>query len=287
MRFLILGNATKPQVHEAAARLKDAIPKVGELVLIDLEQKHDLSNVQADIAVVLGGDGAILRAARQMAYHQIPVLGINLGRLGFLADIAVDEMIGLLPSIARGEYRLTQHIMFECRIGLPDGVRTFLGLNDVVIRSGPPFHLIDVEVRVNEMTLSRFLGDGLILSTPIGSTAHNLSAGGPIVCQEMSAFVITPICPHTLTTRPMVECAEKLFQIQVRQSDGAFLTLDGQENFPLPTDHLIEVRRASTQFVLVKLPGKDYYQTLREKLRWGTTPHYRTELSSPTERKSE
>ncbi|VTS02129.1 NAD(+)/NADH kinase [Tuwongella immobilis] len=287
MRFVMLGNATKPQVREEAARLREELPKFGELVLVDLEQTHNLATVQADVAFVLGGDGAILRAVRQMAHHQIPVLGINLGRLGFLADVAVDEISTILPSIARGEFRITQHLMFECRVSMPDGFHSHLVLNDVVVRSGPPFHMINLEVAANDETVMRFLGDGLILSTPIGSTAHSLSAGGPILGQEMAAIVVTPISPHTLTTRPLVESADKVFRIQTHQSDGAWLSLDGQEHFPLLRDQYIEVRRASVQFMRVNVPGKNYYRTLREKLRWGTPPQYRTELSPPAERISE
>jgi NAD+ kinase len=287
MRFFILGNANKPSVVEEAQRLQEAIPRSGGFVAAtDLTGQADLSALTADMALVLGGDGAILRAARQMGYRQAPVLGINLGRLGFLADLAADEAIERLPQIIRGEYRITEHLMFECEVAGSGGKRQTLGLNEVVVRSGPPFHMIDLELTVGDENVSRFLGDGLIVSTPVGSTAHSLSAGGPVLGQELPSFVITPICGHTLTNRPLVDAADKVYTINVLQTDGAWVVIDGQETWALASGDRISLRRAPVQFQLVKVPGKSYYQTLREKLRWGTTPRYRDEPRHGGERKS-
>ena len=137
--------------------------------------------------------------------------------------------------------------------------------------------MLDVELAVDGETASRFLGDGLIVSTPVGSTAHSLSAGGPVLGQELPAFVITPICGHTLTNRPIVDAADRTYTIGVRQADGAWLVVDGQDSGPLRPGDRVTVRKAPVSFGLVKVPGKTYYQTLREKLRWGTTPNYRHE----------
>ncbi|HVK11667.1 MAG TPA: NAD(+)/NADH kinase [Gemmataceae bacterium] len=275
MRFLILGNGNKPRVPEAADRLGAAVAAAGgELVLTDLTRQRDLSAVSADIALVLGGDGAILRSARHMGYRQVPVLGVNLGRLGFLADLTPDEAVEYLPQVLTGQFRVAHHLMFECV--RPDG-STILGLNEVVVRAGPPFKMVDVELGVDGEIASRFLGDGLIVSTPVGSTAHSLSAGGPVLGQELPAFVITPICGHTLTNRPIVDAADKAYTIGVRLADGAWLVVDGQELGPLHPGDRVTIRKAPVAFGLVKVPGKTYYQTLREKLRWGTTPNYRHE----------
>jgi len=278
MRFLILGNGAKPHVPEAARRLTAAVTAAGgEVVLTDLSRDRDLSGVTADLALVLGGDGAILRSARQMGYRQVPVLGINLGRLGFLADLTPDEAIEYLPNVLRREYRVAEHIMFVC--GMTDGVgpREILGLNEVVVRAGPPFKMLDVELDVDGEVVARFLGDGLIVSTPVGSTAHSLSAGGPVLGQELAAFVITPVCGHTLTSRPLVDAADKTYTIGVHQAEGAWVVVDGQDCGPLRPGDRVTVRRAAVAFRLVKVPGKTYYQTLREKLRWGTMPNYRHE----------
>lgn len=279
MRLLVLGNANKPRVREEAERLLPFLRRHAEVVLLDLDQSQDLSDVQADIALVLGGDGAILRAARQMGYRQMPVLGVNLGKLGFLADLNPQDLCDCFPRVLQGDYRVTQHLMFECQVEGSQGSRTFLGLNEIAIQAGPPFHIIDLDLAIDGEFVSRFSGDGLILSTPIGSTAHNLSAGGPILGQELSAFVITPICPHALTSRPVVDSADKSYTIFVRRVEsGTALVVDGQEIVPLAINDRITVRRAPVTFGLVKVPGRSYFQTLRDKLRWGTPPNYQDEI---------
>lgn len=275
MRFFILGNGAKPHVPDAADRLGAAVRAAGgEVVLTDLTRQRDLSRETADLALVLGGDGAILRSARQMGYRQVPVLGVNLGRLGFLADLTPDEAVEYLPNVLRGEYRVNDHIMFVC--GLGAGGREVLGLNEVVVRSGPPFKMLDLELDVDGEAVARLAGDGLIVSTPVGSTAHSLSAGGPVLGQELAVFVITPICVHALTSRPLVDSADKTYTIGVRQAE-AWVVVDGQDCGPLRPGERVTVRRAPVAFRLVKVPGKTYYQTLREKLRWGTMPRHEPE----------
>jgi NAD+ kinase len=278
MRLFILGNGSKAHVAEAAERLERAVVAAGgEVVLTDLTRVCDLSNESADLALVLGGDGAILRAARQMGYRQVPVLGVNLGRLGFLADLTPEEAVAHLPNVLRGEYRITEHGMFVCSLVDGPEPREILGLNEVVVRSGPPFKMLDVELAIDNEVVSRFLGDGLIISSPVGSTAHSLSAGGPVLGQELAAFVITPICGHTLTSRPLVDAADKTYTIRVRQSEPAWIVVDGQDCGQLAPGGKLTIRRAPVSFRLIKVPGKSYYQTLREKLRWGTMPNYRNE----------
>jgi NAD+ kinase len=288
MRIFVLGNADRPGVREEADRLLPILREHCGIVLVDLHQEKDLSTCEADLALVLGGDGAILRAARQMGYRQTPVLGVNLGRLGFLADLTPDDFCCALPQVLRGEYRVTEHLMFECLIEGPGEQRTILGLNEIALQSGPPFHMIGLDLILDGEGVSGYTGDGLIISTPIGSTAHSLSAGGPILGQELSAFVITPICPHTLTNRPVVDSADKTYTVAVRRlspSGSLVLVIDGQEQGRLTTEHRVTVRKAPVCFRLVKVPGRSYYQTLRDKLRWGTPPNYRGEPSAQDERR--
>jgi NAD+ kinase len=287
MRIFLLGNGQRPGVPEAAAQLRPFLRQYCEIVLDDLEQKEDLSQLTADITLVLGGDGAILRAARQMGYHQIPVLGVNLGRLGFLADLSAEEMCCCFPQVVAGNYRVTEHLMFECLVEGPDGPWTFLGLNEIAVQTGPPFHMIDLELIVDGEVVSYYTGDGLIVSTPIGSTAHNLSAGGPILGQELPAFALTPICPHALTSRPVVDSADKVYTIAVRRSaESSVLVVDGQMHLPLTEQHRITIRKAPVRFQLVKVPGRSYYRTLRDKLHWGLLPGYRNEQPADGERKA-
>jgi NAD+ kinase len=278
MRILVLGNANKPGVKEEAQRLLPLLQAHAEIAVIDLLREQDLSAVSADVALVLGGDGAILRAARQMGYHQTPVLGVNLGKLGFLADLSPDELGACFPKVANGEYRITEHIMFECLVETAAGNMSLLGLNETVVKAGPPFHMIDLDLSVDGERVIRYSGDGLIISTPIGSTAHSLSAGGPILGQELSAFVITPICPHALTNRPVVDSSEKAYTVTIaRATPATALIVDGQDIVPLKVGDRFIIRKAPVKFRLVKVPGGSYYQTLRHKLRWGTPPNYRDE----------
>ncbi|MBV9126269.1 MAG: NAD(+)/NADH kinase [Planctomycetes bacterium] len=277
-QIFVLGNAQRPGVRAEADRLLPLLQEFCQITVFDLVQEQNLSTPAADMAIVLGGDGAILRAARQMGYHQTPVLGVNLGKLGFLADLTPDQLRDCLPQVVRGNYRVTSHLMYECLIETSRAPQTFLGLNEVVLQTGPPFHMIDLDLAVDGETICRFSGDGLILSTPIGSTAHSLSAGGPILGQELSAFVITPICPHTLTIRPVVESADQVYTITIkRASEGASVIVDGQDIIPVEVGDRVTVRRAPVAFALVKVPGRSFFQTLRDKLHWGTSPNYRTE----------
>lgn len=278
MRIFVLGNGTRAGVPEEAERLLPFLKVHCEVAVFDLHQQEDLSKAVADFALVLGGDGAILRAARQMGYCQTPVLGVNLGKLGFLADLSPEQLREALPRIVRGEYRITRHLMFECLVATPEAAQTYLGLNDVSIHAGHPFHMIELDLIVDGETVLHFSGDGLIVSTPVGSTAHGLSAGGPILGQELPAFVITPICGHALTNRPVVDASDKVYTIAVRRaSAGTALVVDGQDIIPLTTEHQVTVRKAPVSFGLVKVAGQSYYQTLRDKLRWGTGPNYRSE----------
>jgi NAD+ kinase len=288
MRLLVLGNARyRPGVREEAERLLPALCAHCDIAHVDLSEEDDLDGIEADLALVLGGDGAILRAARQMGYRQRPVLGVNLGRLGFLADLTPEQLSAALPDVVRGQYTVTEHLMFECLIRGPSEECCVLGLNEVALQSGPPFHMIDLDLLIDDEPVSRYSGDGLIVSTPIGSTAHSLSAGGPILGQQLAVFVVTPICPHTLTYRPLVDAADKTYTIAVRRLSPAanlYLIVDGQEQQRLSCDHRVVIRRAPVSFRLVKVPGQSYYRTLRDKLRWGAPPNFRSEPPADGER---
>jgi NAD+ kinase len=285
MRIFVLGNALRPGVPEAADCLLQFARQHCEIVLFDLLGEKNLGTLTADLALVLGGDGAILRAARQMGYRQTPVLGVNLGKLGFLADLTLDEVCQVFPQVVAGAYRLTHHLMFECLVESPEGSTISLGLNEVTIHAGPPFHMIDLDLLVDGQVVSTVRGDGLIISTPVGSTAYNLSAGGPILGQELPAFAVTPISPHSLTSRPVVDSADRVFTVVPRTiSAGTTLVIDGQDAIPLTPRHRVTVRKAPVSFALVKVPGHNYYQTLRDKLRWGTGPNYRHEPLPDAER---
>lgn len=291
LRIFVLGNAQRVGVVEESEALVPFLRQHATVVAVDLHQELDLGAYTADLTLVLGGDGAILRAVRQMGYRQVPVLGINLGRLGFLTDLSPEELRHWFPQLAKRNCptSVTEHLMFECQVArgdekdgsiqvLRERETSYLGLNEITIQTGPPFHLVDLDLIIDGEPVSRYAGDGLIISTPVGSTAHNLSAGGPILCRDLEAFVITPICAHMLTSRPVVDSAEKVYTIAVRRAvDGAFLVIDGQEVIPLAVGDQVHVRRAPVRFRRLQVMGRSFFQTLRDKLRWGEPPNYREE----------
>ena len=269
-RAMLLGAGDRANVQLECERLRPILEKQFDIVLSDFQFELDLSQVEADLAIVLGGDGSILRASRQMANRQIPILGVNLGKLGFLAGINPEELISVLPDIATGRCRVLEHLMFTCSVlrgGEP--ICQQLGLNETVITAGPPFSLLNVHLYVDSDLVTTYSCDGLIVSTPVGSTAHSLSAGGPILRKTLQAFVISPICPHTLTIRPVVDAADRIYEMEVPEpNDGTAVVVDGRLLCQLQPGDRVRVERAEPRFQLLEVPGRNYYRTLRDKLGW-------------------
>lgn len=234
-------------------------------------------DLDADMVVVLGGDGSILRGCRQLGQRQLPILGVNLGRLGFLTDLSPQEFCTGMPLLCNGQYAIVEHLMFECTHHRSDGTCVSdLGLNEVTVTSAGSLKMLDIHLRIDEEDVTTFSCDGLIISTPVGSTAHNLSAGGPILRQELQVFAITPICPHTLTVRPIVDSASRTFRLSVQEAPaGVMVVIDGQISRPLERNDYVTVRRAAQTLKLVRLPGHSYYGTLHRKLGWQGQLSYR------------
>ena len=271
LRVFLLGAGQRPDVQAEAKRLRPIIEQYAHIVRTDLTGSKDLSEVEADLAIVLGGDGSILRAARQMGHRQIPVAAINLGRLGFLANMLPAELSDVLRNFAAGKLSVLEHLMFECSVLRKGQVcDRHLGLNEVVIQAGTPFALIDVDLYVDSDLVTTYSCDGLIISTPVGSTAHCLSAGGPILRKNLQAFVVLPLSPHTLTMRPVVDSADCIYEMVVeRPNTGTTVVVDGRVLCRLQSGDRVRVERAAPRFKLVTNPGHTYYRTLREKLGWG------------------
>ena len=229
-----------------------------------------------DLVVVLGGDGTILRTCRQLGENQVPMLGVNLGRLGFLADLSPEEFEQKLVHFVRREYQVVHHLMFECRLLRSDGTsESFLGLNETAVQTGASLRMLKIQLSIAGERVTTYSCDGLIVSTPVGSTAHSLAAGGPILKQDLQAFVITPISPHTLTNRPLVDRADCKYQLSLPEvPEGVMLVVDGQIRRALEPGDTIEVRRAKVTFQLARLPDHSYYDTLHRKLNWGGGPNY-------------
>ncbi len=226
---------------------------------------------RADLIVVLGGDGTMISTARLTGDKEVPVLGINYGSLGYLTEFRIEEMFPALESILEGDYQIDRRVMLDVE-HLRDGEKLAIGrvLNDVVINKSAIARIIEIEVELNNLFVNSFRADGLIVSTPTGSTAYNLSAGGPILFPSMNAVVLTPICPFTLTNRPIVVPDEDVIEIKLKNEiEGVVLTLDGQVGHQIKAGDRVLIRKSATTFNLVQPPNRNYFDVLRNKLKWG------------------
>lgn len=222
---------------------------------------------EADMLVILGGDGTILRAARLMGNDQIPMLGIRFGRLGFLAELSGQTYDSELKDILAGKYRIDERMVLETRI-LPENERYF-ALNDVVVLRSPSSKLLTTEVYVDEVYMNTFRSDGLIIASPTGSTAYSMSAGGPILSPGINAMIINPICPHMLSNRPTVISGDCSVNIRFKElSDGCMLTVDGQEDIPVNAETRINVNKAPYSVKLVRSMNSSFFSVVRNKLKW-------------------
>ena len=272
VKAILLGSGDrKRDLLTAAKRLRPKIEALVDVVGEDFAYEQDLTGYGADIAIVLGGDGSILRAAKQMGQNQLPVLGVNLGKLGFLADIHPDAIVPALQSVVDKSYQLVDHLMMRCQVIRDDQIiADQLGLNEAAILGGPPFDIQTIDLYVDGDLATSYRCDGLIISTPIGSTAHNLSAGGPILRKNLQAFVISPISPHTLTVRSVVDRCDRIYEVVAsKPNDSTCIVLDGQVISSLVSTDRVKIQKAEPVFQLIEVPGKSYYRTLREKLGWG------------------
>ena len=224
-----------------------------------------------DLMLVLGGDGTMIATARMIGDQEIPVIGVNYGGLGYLAEFRIEELYTGLEAVLSGNYRLDKRMMLDVELRRE---ATLLNrnrvLNDVVINKSALARIIEIETYFNGQFVNSFRSDGLIISTPTGSTAYNLSAGGPMIFPSMNAVVITPICPFTLSNRPIVVPDNSEVELRLKTDhEEVALTLDGQVGFPLKVGDVVVIRKSRTTFNLVQPSNRNYFDVLRDKLRWG------------------
>src|SRR5437667_1498754 len=237
---------------------------------IDVASQAELAG-QVDLILVLGGDGTMIATARMIGDTEVPVLGVNYGGLGYLAEFRIEELFAALESILAGNYKLQQRLMLS--IELRRGEKIVTGnrvLNDAVVNKSALARIIEIETYLNEQFVNSFRADGLIVSTPTGSTAYNLSAGGPVIFPSMNAVVITPICPFTLSNRPIVVPDDAYIELCLKtDKEDVALTLDGQVGFPLKVNDRVVIRKSQTTFNLIQPANRNYFDVLRDKLKWG------------------
>ena len=278
----IISKPKKAEVREIVPALLEWLRERGVEAFIDREtgaiiesRKHCLTRnempSQVDLLVVLGGDGTLLATARALNRKPVPILAVNLGGLGFLTEVTREELFPTLEKVMAGTHQTDRRVQLEGELVRTDEILTsFLALNDVVLNKGAIARILDFEVRVNGQLVSTYKSDGLIVSTPTGSTGYSLSAGGPIVTPAVAAFIITPICAHTLTHRPLVLPDSVKIEVMVRsQREAAYLTVDGQVGIATHSDDLVRLRKADSCVELVQPPAKQYFEILQQKLKWG------------------
>ncbi len=244
-----------------------------EVRLESAELSRERVVAESDLVIVLGGDGSVLAVARAIGERPTPILGVNLGRLGFLTDTAPESALSVVEAALRGECGVSERSRLEVAWIRADGSgERELVLNDAVVTKGTALaRMIDLEVRVEGALVASYRSDGLIVATPTGSTAYNLSAGGPLVAPDLPAIVLTPICPHTLSQRPFVLPDHVQVDVALRSASDAELTLDGQVGRTLGARDRLRITRSKHPVRFVVPPGHSYFETLRAKLRWGAT----------------
>lgn len=290
---VLLGNKKRHGVPEVLAKLKPQIARLFDIVATDFSGDRDMSGVNVDFAIVFGGDGTLIRAFHQLGSNQIPILAVHLGSLGFLSSISSDELIPLLKHPDFSNFDIRHQILLECYIfrkrsqltpenkkslhlsskdhGDPDEefcISKRLVVNEVALRGGPPFQILKIELLVDGDSVTTYHGDGLIISTPVGSTAHCLSAGGPILRKDLNAVVICPLNPHTLSNRPVIDGAAREYELRVRNSN-VFVVIDGDVDTTIGPGDRVLINQAPFTCKMIRIPGRSYYRTIREKLGWG------------------
>ena len=227
-----------------------------------------------DLVIVIGRDGTFLSVVRSMGARQVPILGVNAGNLGFLTDTSLPDLHKAVEKVITGEHTIESRMMLDVELERNGNVvAKQTVLNDVVITKGAIARMIEVGVEINEQLVAAIRADGIIVSTPTGSTAYSLAAGGPILYPGIGSMILTPICPHTLTYRPVVVSDNSTVDVTLRSSSGeVYTTFDGQVSVPMLQEDTVHVRKSRSRLKLVSLPGHNYFQVLRHKLRWAERP---------------
>jgi len=226
---------------------------------------------QVDVVISFGGDGTMLRAARVLGQSGVPLLGVNLGSLGYLTDVPIDELGAAVTALLKGDYHLDARSRVYCSVWRGDErIASANALNDLVVNMGPLPRALDMELFMDDDSLGRFLGDGIVISTPTGSTAYNLSAGGPICQSTVDCLLVAPICPHSLGMRPLIVADQTEIGLTLHETgEGATLTADGQKTHTLANGDRLKFKQAHQEVVLVKFPHSSFYRVMRHKLNWG------------------
>lgn len=279
----IIGIVTKPTFPQSPSILEELIDWLRQkqkTVLVGacstqdspeaLQAMDERLAAQTELVLVLGGDGTMLRAARLVEKRSVPILGVNLGGLGFLTETTLDTMYDSLEKVFAQEFYVDGRLRLQAHLRRHTGERREgTALNDVVISKGTLGRMITTDIQVDQRFVTTLRGDGLIVSSPTGSTAYSTSAGGPIVDPALEALVLTPISPHTLTYRPLLVPSHVVLDVQLTSREGGTVTFDGQTGIPMEPDDIVTIRASPHRTRLVRFPDRTHYDVLRNKLKWG------------------
>jgi NAD+ kinase len=277
VKVVIFGDPKKGRVAEKIEEFIGFVRGKAKVIANCSMEKCEVGVLkEADFAIVFGGDGSIISAVRCLSGSRVPVVGVNLGKLGFLAEFSVGEIKRFFDDIISGKAAIERRMMLKCSI-VSDGEEKFCSaaINDIFITAGPPFRMIELKMSVDGQALADCVGDGLIICTPTGSSAYNLSAGGPILSTNMEAMVITPICPHSLSFRPIVIRGESKVEVfGIRVNDGTTVSIDGQVSCKLSMNDIVKIERNKGDFLIVNNPLRTQWDALASKLNWAEKPKY-------------
>lgn len=280
-KAIVVSSPYKPASQDVARAIVTWLERAGIEAIQDIEGNANLEVLAkgCDLAISVGGDGTMLSTARRMGEASVPTMGVNLGKLGFLAEFHEAEVREWIAGRRELPLTVMPRMRLRCRVTNGDQPeRVQLALNDAVVNQGLRTRLITIDMKVDGEHAIQYRSDGLIISTPVGSTAYSLSLGGPILTPGMKAFIVTPAAPHALTDRPIVVAGDATLTFRLASSvDEAALVLDGHEVLPLEKHSVFEISRSPSDFMLVSSAKRSYYYLLRTKLAWGEKPRYRTE----------
>jgi NAD+ kinase len=276
-RLVVFGDERKNNVRGAIEEFSGFVQGRAEIIAkCEIEGFRCEVLDDAGFAVVFGGDGTIIEAARQLSGFNVPIIGVNLGKLGFLAEFGIEELISQFDQIVGGNAVVEKRVVLNCQLLRGEEVVfSSPAINDVFVTSGPPFRMIELKVSVDDQAIASCVSDGLVICTPTGSTAYNLSAGGPILSAKMEAIGVTPICPHSLSFRPIVINSKSKVEVSgIRVNEGTALSIDGQIWRKLCIDEVVRIERHEGDFLVVNNPLRTQWDTLATKLGWAEQPKY-------------
>lgn len=266
--ILLVGDEQRADVVHGIAQVEPLLRELEDEVVVDLDRSYDVQAHPPRLVINFGGDGSILHIARRLGGRQVPILGVNFGKFGFLAEFELPELLCRLQDALSGKLAVRKSLMLSVRLVIDDLETRQLAVNDVVLQRAPDGRMTTIHAEYNGALIARYFGDGLVISTPLGSTAHNLSAGGPLMHSGLDAIAVTPICVHALSMRPLILPASGCLALSLADHDSICVTMDGQDTKPLRGGDRVEITKAPMPISLVAHPTRTWFDTLRQKFRW-------------------